>query len=89
VNAYQRIFDISGGEVRVYGLPGGGAYYTLALVLCFDRIELKADVLREISHERENFAYALVHNTQGCKNIHDCARDGLDTLFRSFQILIS
>jgi hypothetical protein len=63
-------------------LPGGGAYYTPASVLSFDRAELKIDVLREISHEREDFAHALVHDAQACKNIQDCARDGLDTLFR-------
>jgi hypothetical protein len=66
-------------------LPGGGAYDTPAFVLRFDRAELKVDVLREISYEREDFAHALVHHTQGCKNIQDCVRDGLDTLFRSFS----
>jgi hypothetical protein len=83
-NACQGTFGI---RVRIYSLPGGGAYYTLPSVLCFDRAELKVDVLREISHEREDFAYAPVHDAQACKNIHDCARDGVDTLFSGFYKL--
>ena len=59
--------------VRIYSLPGGSAYYTPASVLCFDRAELKVDVLREISHKREDFAHALEHDAKGCKNIQDCA----------------
>jgi hypothetical protein len=50
--------------------------------MCLDHAELKVDVLREIPHEREDFAHALVHDTQACKNIQGCARDGLYTLFR-------
>jgi hypothetical protein len=73
-------------EVRIYSLPSGGAYYTPASVLCFDRAELKVDVLREISDEREDFADALVHDAQGCKDVQDCARDGLDTLFRELSV---
>jgi hypothetical protein len=46
-------------------------------------IELVADVLRQISHERNNFAYALVHGAQGGKNVHDRTPHGMDTLFRS------
>lgn len=73
---------MSNGEVRIHSLPGGSAYYTLASVLCFDRAELKVDKLREISHEREDFAHALGHDAHGCKNIQNCARDGMNTLFR-------
>ena len=69
-------------DFRIYSSPGRGAYYTPASVLCFDRAELKVDVLREVSDEREDFAHALVHDPQRCKNIQDCARDGVDTLFR-------
>lgn len=43
---------------KLRSLPGGGAYHTLAMILCFDRVELEVDKLREISHERENFAHA-------------------------------
>ena len=86
-NAYQgNIRHEQRRRSHIYSLPGGGAYYTPASVLCFDRAELKVDVLREISYEREDFAHALVHHAQGRKNIQDCARDGLDTLFRSFRV---
>ena len=73
-------------DFRIYSSPGRGAYYTPALVLCFDRAEFKVDVLREISDEREDFAHALIHDAQGCKDIQDCARDGVDTLFRGVII---
>ena len=70
---------------RLRSLPGGGAYYTLAVVLCLDRLELEVDILREIPHEREDFAHARIHDAQGDQNIHDCARDGVGTLHRSFS----
>ena len=73
---------------RWRSLPGGGAYYTLSAVLCFDRVELEVDVLREISHERENFTHTRVHYTQGGKNVHDCARDGTSTLFGVVFVLL-
>ena len=73
MNTCQGTFIMSSEEVRIYSSPGGSAYYTLALVLCFDRAELEVDVLRKISHEREDFAHALVHDAHGCKNIQNCA----------------
>jgi hypothetical protein len=33
--------------LRIYSLPGGSAYYTPGLVLCFDRAGLKVDVLQK------------------------------------------
>jgi hypothetical protein len=72
---------------RLRSLPGGGAYYTLAVVLCLDRLVLEVDVLREVPHEREDFAHSRIHDAQGGKNIHDCARDGVGTLHRSISLI--
>ena len=55
-------FSAMRGRDKLRNLPGGGAYYALATILSFDRFELEVDVLREIPHERENFAHALIHD---------------------------
>jgi hypothetical protein len=55
-------FSAMCGRGKSRNLPGGGAYYALATILSFDHLELKVDVLREIPHERENFAHALNHD---------------------------
>jgi hypothetical protein len=89
-NVSQGTFGISSEEVRIYiySLPGGGAYCTPTLVLCFDRAELKVDVLREISHEREDFVHAIVSYTtpELVRTFRIVHRDGLDTLFQEFSI---
>jgi len=51
------------------------------MILSFDGVELKVDVLREISHEREDFAHALVHDAQCGEEVDDGGRDGLGALF--------
>jgi len=55
-------FSAMRGRDRSRNLPGGGAYYALATILGFDRVEFEVDVLREIPHERENFAHARIHD---------------------------
>jgi len=51
--------------------PGGSAYYTLALILRFDLIELEVYELGDVPNERENFAHALGNSAHGGDDIHD------------------
>ena len=55
-------FSAMRGEDKSPNLPGGGTYYALAMILGFNRVEFEVDVLREIPHERKNFAHALIHD---------------------------